>query len=95
MHAAVHRYVASEGSKQDLAEAAYRLGLSLADARGFVAAVAIMGNGSLVTIRLFDDQATLLAAGVLADRWAAQNQLTSADSGNHVVIGEVVAQKGL
>jgi hypothetical protein len=96
MRAVIHRYGRTGVSASDLAEAAYQLGTMLSRSPGFVAAIAVADGGDeLVTIRLFEDQPSLTAAGVLAKHWMAEHQAAIGDCGTEVISGDVVAQKGL
>ena len=52
-------------------------------------------QGALVTISLFEDQATLAAAQPLADRWHREHHAALDPHVTEVASGDVVAQKGL
>lgn len=96
MHACILRYQMSESPMQDPADAGWRLGPILARMPGFVATIVVEGGrGTLFTITLFDDQASLSAALSLAHRWSAEHRGMLEPGATEVAIGEVVAQKGL
>jgi len=95
VYATVRRYQVSPGS-EDLAEVGWRLGASLTQLPGFVAAVAVEdAQGGLVTVSLFEDRVSLAAAEPLTERWTMQHRGTLRLEATDVVSGEVVAQKGL
>ena len=96
MHAAIDRYARTSGSLDDLAEAGYVLGTRLSRAPGFVAALSILAEpDDLITIRLFQDQATLESAGHLVTVWATEYPVSLASGVTEMASGELVAQKGL
>jgi hypothetical protein len=67
MHTSIHRYHMSAAPIDDPAEVGWRLGALLARSHGFAAAVVLEDTtGALFTIRLFEDQASLIGATSLA-----------------------------
>jgi len=96
MYACIHRYQLSGSPAQDSADAGWRLGAILTRTPGFVASIVVEGRrGALFTITLFDDQASLIAALSLANRWSAEHRAMLEPRATEVAIGEVVSQKGL
>jgi hypothetical protein len=96
MYASIQRYHISATPIDDPAEVGWRLGAVLARSHGFVAALVVEDStGALFTIGLFEDQASLIAAKPVAERWMAENRGVLEPGATEVATGEVVAQKGL
>ena len=96
MYATIHRYAVGDSARDDLADVGHHLGVALSKAAGFIAAVAVyVVDGGLLTIGLFEDRASLVAAEALAERWAAAHQVTLESGAGAAMNGEVVAQRGL
>ena len=96
MYASIHRYEVRASLENDPAELGWDLVAVLARSPRFVAAVVVEDEtGALFTIRLFEDQASLVGATPTADGWVAQQAGILQSSATEVAIGEVVAQKGL
>ena len=96
MYACIHRYQMSGSRVQDPADAGWRLGAILTRTHGFVATIVVEGRrNTLFAITLFDDQASLIAALSLANRWSAEHRAMLEPRATEVAIGEVVSQKGL
>lgn len=96
MYASIHRYHVTATAGSDLSDVGWQLGAILARSRGFVAAVVVEDHGgALITIRLFDDKASLNAATPVAERWMSEHGAAAEPGATEVASGEVVAQKGL
>jgi hypothetical protein len=96
MYACIHQHQLSTTPIDDAADVGWRLGSVLARSPGFVAAVVVEdSSGALFTIGLFDDQASLIAATPLAERWLTDHRGLLGPKTTEVAAGEVVAQKGL
>jgi hypothetical protein len=70
MYATIRRYEVNGPSIADLVDAGHRFGTAVSRTPGFVAAVAVEETGgALLTIGLFDDRASLVAAEAFAEQW--------------------------
>ena len=96
MFASIHRYRLGTTRIDDAFELRGRLAAELARSPGFVAAVVVEDSaGTLLAIRLFEDQASLTAATPFAEQWIAEQRGTLEPGATELATGEVVAQKGL
>jgi hypothetical protein len=96
MYASISRYPMTATPMDDPAEVGWRLGAALTGSPGFVASVVVEDRtGALFAIGLFEDQASLIAATPLAERWMAEHRGMLEPGATEVATGEVVAQKGL
>jgi hypothetical protein len=96
MFAAIRRYEVSALSTDALADMGWRLGAVMTLVSGFVAAVTVeAGSGALVTICLFEDRTSLEAAAPVAEKWTVEYGGVLGSSATEVVMGEVIAQRGL
>jgi hypothetical protein len=96
MYASIHRYHVTATRGTDSSDAGWRLGVVLARSHGFIASVVVEDSGgTLFTIKLFEDQASLNAATPLAERWMVEHRPLLEPGAIEVATGEVVAQKGL
>jgi heme-degrading monooxygenase HmoA len=95
MHAMIQRYVGAAPTTDELVAAGRRLGGILDGVPGFISCVLLrVGTGRLTMVSLFEDQASLEAAGLL-DGTALGHHLNTPVEPTEVTTGEVVFQKGL
>jgi hypothetical protein len=95
MYASIQRHSMSVNPIDDPSDVGWRLGAALTLSPGFVASIVVQDStGLLFTIGLFEDEASLIAAAPVAQRWTAEHAMLEPGS-TEVATGEVVAQKGL
>ncbi len=98
MYASIHRYAQMPPASDDVIHAGRQLAAALQRLPGFVAYVLIdAGDGVLVALSLFEDEASLLATERVPalDGWLVAEQAVLAAGQPSVMSGEVVVQKGL
>ena len=95
MYALIQRYVGTASTTDEVVAAGRRVSGMLDREPGFVSCVILRdGPGRLTMVSLFDDQASLEAAGLL-DGTGLGHHLHASVEPTEVTTGEVVFQKGL
>ena len=96
LHATICRYDRVSGSTEAVRQAGRRLASALSQAPGFVSyAVLDAGDGVLVSVTVFEDQAGLAAAQPLIDSSIAEQLTSVLPRPPEVIAGEVIVQRGM
>ena len=96
MYASIDRYCISAAPIDDVAEVGWRLGTLLGRIPGVVASVVMEDTtGTLFTVRLFEDRASLTAAAPIVEHWKTEHCGMLKSRATEIAAGEVLAQKGL
>jgi hypothetical protein len=96
MYASIHRHYTGTTLIDDLAQLGWSLTVVLARRPGFIAAISVADvSGELFTIGLFEDRDSARSATPAIEAWMAEHfgELRRDDS--RLMVGEVVAQKGI
>src|SRR5262245_51064078 len=96
LHATICRYDGVTASIEEVMQAGRRLAFALSTALGFVSyAVLDAGDGVLVSVTVFDDQADLAAAQPLIDSSITKQLTAVLPRPPQVIAGEVIVQRGM
>jgi hypothetical protein len=96
MHATVRHFHRSGGSVDDLIPEGRQLASAVSQVSGFLVYVLLdAGEGLLVSVSLFEDQAGLADADGIVERWMAARGSEPRLGVAQVSSGEVIVQRGM